>query len=144
MGEIDLDKLPILFHCEKDGGNYISSGVVVAKDPEHGQNLDFHRMMQIGKNKFSVRIVAERHFDKFIRKNGKMPIAVCVGNGANVLLAAATSVALGQNELEIANTLEPLNVVRAKTFDALIPNTSGTSWVDSLYLCVVKPFRSFL
>ena len=121
MGEIDLDKLPILFHCDKDGGNYISSGVVVVKDAEHGQNLDFHRMMQIGKNKFSVRIVAERHFDKFIKKNGKMPIAVCIGNGANVLLAAATSVALGQNELEIANTLEPLNVVRAKTFDAFIP-----------------------
>jgi len=121
MGEVDLDKLPILFHCEKDGGNYISSGVVVVKDAEHGQNLDFHRMMQIGKNKLSVRIVAERHFDKFIRKNRKMPIAVCVGNGANVLLAAATSVALGQDELEIANTLEPLDVVRAKTFDAYIP-----------------------
>jgi len=121
MVEVDLDKLPILFHCDKDGGNYISSGVVVAKDAEHGQNLDFHRMMQIGKNKLSVRIVSDRHFDKFIKKNGRMPIAVCIGNGANVLLAAATSVALGQNELEIANTLEPLNIVRAKTFDAYIP-----------------------
>jgi 2,5-furandicarboxylate decarboxylase 1 len=119
--DVDLDRLPILFHCEKDGGNYISAGVVVAKDAEHGQNLDFHRMMQIGKNKFSVRIVASRHFDQFIKKNKKMPIAVCVGNGANVLLAAATSVALGQDELEIANSLEPLDVVKAKTFDAYIP-----------------------
>ncbi|MCX6804026.1 MAG: UbiD family decarboxylase [Candidatus Diapherotrites archaeon] len=29
--ELDLEKLPILFHTEKDGGNYISSGVSRAK-----------------------------------------------------------------------------------------------------------------
>ena len=50
-----------------------------------------------------------------------MPVAVCVGNGASVMLAAATSVALGQDELEIAASLEPLRVVRARSFDALIP-----------------------
>ena len=119
--DIDLDKLPIPLHCEKDGGNYISAGVVIAKDSEHGQNMDYHRMMQIGKNKFSVRVVAKRHFDGFLNKNKKMPIAVCLGNGANVMLAAATSVALGQNELEIANALEPLRVTKAKTFDAFVP-----------------------
>ena len=119
--EPDLDKLPILFHCDKDGGNYISSGVVIAKDAESGQNMDFHRMMQIGKNKLSVRVVSKRHFDQFLNKNKKMPMAVCVGNGANVMLAAATSVAMGQDELEIANTLEPLKVTKAKTFDAYIP-----------------------
>ena len=39
---VDLDKLPILFHCEKDGGNYISSAVVITRDPDYGQNMDFH------------------------------------------------------------------------------------------------------
>ncbi|MCX8158430.1 MAG: UbiD family decarboxylase [Candidatus Diapherotrites archaeon] len=118
---IDLDKLPILFHCEKDGGNYISSGVCIITDKEYGQNVDFHRCMQISKNKFSVRVVEGRHFDIFLKKNKDMPVAVCIGNSPNVLLAAATSVNLGQNELCIANSLEELNVVKAKTFDALIP-----------------------
>ena len=27
-------KLPVLTHCEKDGGPYISAGVVISKDPE--------------------------------------------------------------------------------------------------------------
>ncbi len=121
MEEVDLDKLPILFHCENDGGNYISSGVVVAKHPEKGQNLDFHRCMQIGKDKMVVRIVKKRNFDTFLNKQKEMPIAVCVGNGANVLVAAATSVQIGQNELEIANTLKLVKVVKAKTFDAFIP-----------------------
>ena len=121
IDEIDLDKLPILFHCPSDGGNYISSGVVIAKSSEHGQNLDFHRCMQITKNKFVVRIVKKRNFDTFLNEQKEMPIAICVGNGANVLVAAATSVEIGQNELEIANTLEPLKVVKAKIFDTYIP-----------------------
>lgn len=118
---VDLDELPILFHCERDGGNYISSGVVVARDKESGQNLDFHRMMQIGKNKLSVRIVRERHFDQYLKKNGELDIAVCIGNGANVLVAAATSIELGKDELGIANALEPMQVAHAKTIDLMIP-----------------------
>ena len=34
----DLDQLPIPFHCQGDGGNYISSGVFLARHPAHGQN----------------------------------------------------------------------------------------------------------
>ncbi len=118
---IDLNKLPILFHCQNDGGNYISSGVVIAKHPSFGQNMDFHRMMQIDKNKFSVRVVSDRHFDQFLKDQKKMDIAVCVGNSPNILLAAATSVEKGMDELEIANSLESLKVVKAKCSDLLIP-----------------------
>jgi 2,5-furandicarboxylate decarboxylase 1 len=49
--KVDLDKIPILFHNKVDGGPYISSSVVVAADPEYGQNLDFHRAMQFSKDK---------------------------------------------------------------------------------------------
>jgi UbiD family decarboxylase len=66
-------------------------------------------------------VVSGRHFHRFLEEGRRIPVAVCVGNGAAVMLAAATSVALGQNELEIANSLEPLRVTRARTFDALIP-----------------------
>lgn len=118
---VDLDSLPILFHCARDGGNYVSSGVMIARDAEYGQNVDFHRLMQIGKNKFSVRVVRERHFDKFLKKNGEVDVAVCVGNGANVLVSAATSIELGQDELGLANTLKQLKVVKAKTVDVDVP-----------------------
>ncbi len=108
--EVDLDKLPILFHCEKDGGNYISSGVIIAKDSEHGQNMSFHRCMQLDKTKFSVRIL-QRHLNEFIEKNnGKLEIAMCVGNSPQVLLAGAISTNIGVNELEIANSLKPFKV----------------------------------
>ncbi|MFX1344859.1 MAG: UbiD family decarboxylase [Promethearchaeota archaeon] len=118
---IDLDKLPILFHCEKDGGNYISSAVVVTRDPDYGQNLDFHRAMQYSKDKFATRIVKGRHFYKFLEKNGEVEVAFCIGNTPNILIAGATSVDIGVDELTIANALEPIKVVKANSVDLVIP-----------------------
>ncbi|MFW9990544.1 MAG: UbiD family decarboxylase [Candidatus Odinarchaeota archaeon] len=121
---VDLSKLPILKHCERDGGNYISSAVVVAKDPEYGQNIDFHRAMEFGKDKMAVRVVSGRNFDTFLKKNGEVDVAFCIGNSPNVLVAAATSVEIGINELEIANALEEMQVVKTKTNDLFVPADS--------------------
>ncbi len=119
--DVDLDKIPILFHCDKDGGNYISSAVVVTRDPDYGQNLDFHRAMQYSKHKFAARIVKGRHFYKFLEKNGEVEVAFCIGNTPNILIAGATSVDIGVDELHIANALEPIKVVKANSVDLLIP-----------------------
>lgn len=117
----DLDTLPILFHCDRDGGNYVSSGVVLARHPVHGGNADFHRCMQFSKTEMSVRVVRGRHFDAFLQDLKQVDVAICVGSAPNVLAAAATSVDLGVDELEIANALEPLRVVKAVTSDVLVP-----------------------
>ena len=134
----DLDALPILRHCERDGGNYISSGVVAARHPAWGQNLDFHRLMQISRREMAVRVVANRHFDAFLKDRHPVEVAVCIGVAPNVLAAAATSVEQGVNELEIANALEPLQVVRAKSVDVLVPAESefvleGLVYPDKLH-----------
>lgn len=121
MNGVNLDKLPILKHNESDGGRYISSAVVVTKDSEFGQNLDFHRAMQFSANRMSTRIIKGRDFYKFLEKNGEVDAAYCVGNTPNVLVAAATSVKTGINELEIANALSPMEVTKATTLDLIIP-----------------------
>lgn len=117
----DLDQLPLLMHCNGDGGRYISSGVVIARHPVYGQNADFHRCMQFSKTEMSMRVVRGRHFDAYLQELGEVDVAVCVGNPPNVLAAAATSVEIGMDELEIANALEPLQLVRAKTVDVCVP-----------------------
>jgi len=118
---VDLDKIPILFHCDKDGGNYISSAVVVTRDPDYGQNVSFHRAMQFSKEKFAVRVVKGRHFHAYLEKNGELEVAFCVGNTPNILIAGATSVAIGVDELTIANALEPIKEVKATSVDLMIP-----------------------
>lgn len=130
----NLDHLPILRHCELDGGNYISSGVMIAKHPRYGQNMDFHRLMQFSKNEMAVRVVRSRHFDTFLRDMGKVDVAVCIGNAPNVLAAAATSLEIGVDELEVANALEPLQVVRARTVDVFVPAESEFVLEGTVYL----------
>ena len=107
-----------------DGGPYISSGVVVASDPEFGQNLDFHRAMQIGKDRMVTRVVRGRDFHKFLERNGEVDVVYCIGNTPEILIAAATSVETGVDELEIANALRPIMVTKAKTVDLMIPADS--------------------
>lgn len=121
VSQPDLDALPILRHCDGDGGNYISSGVVIARHPRYGLNADFHRCMQISKTEMAMRVVKGRHFDAFLGDLGEVEVAVCIGNPPNLMAAAATSVEVGINELEIANALQPLPVTRAKTVDVLVP-----------------------
>jgi 2,5-furandicarboxylate decarboxylase 1 len=117
----DLDSLPILKHFEADGGPYITSGVVITRHPKYGQNADFHRCMQFSPTEMAVRVVRSRHFDAFLQDLKEMDIAICVGNAPSVLVAAATSVEIGVDELEIANALETFDVVHAKTVNLLVP-----------------------
>ena len=142
--EPDLDKLPILFHCDQDGGNYISSGVVLAHHPVHGQNADFHRCMQFSKTEMAVRVVKGRHFDQFLQDLKQVDVAICIGNAPNVLAAAATSVDLGVNELEIANALEPLQVVKAVTSDILVPAETEFVIEGTIYLDKTHPEGPFV
>ena len=122
--KVDLDTIPLLMHAEKDGGRYISSAVVIASHPEIGQNVSFHRFMQISKNELVIRIVP-RHLQAILEKTrGDLPIAICIGNSPNVLLAGACSVELGSDELEIANTLQPLSVAKCREANCLVPADS--------------------
>jgi 2,5-furandicarboxylate decarboxylase 1 len=122
--QVDLNKLPLLLHAEKDGGKYISSAVVIAHHPTLGQNVSFHRLMQIGKDELAIRIVP-RHLNTILEKTtGELPVAICIGNAPNVLLAGACSVELGRDELEVANSLEPLQVAKCAEANCYVPAES--------------------
>jgi 2,5-furandicarboxylate decarboxylase 1 len=100
----DLGKLPILTHYPKDGGPYISSGVVASNDSEYGVNFSYHRAEVLGKDTLVLRIL-ERHFDAYI-KRGLKEFAICISSPMQVLVSAAISVDMGVSEADIANALE--------------------------------------
>jgi len=119
---VDLTKLPIMRYTEKDGGKYIPSAIAVVKDPELGRNTSFHRLMLLDKDKFVARIVEDRGTDTALKKSGgELDIAFCIGNSTAVLLAAATSLPKGVDELGMANILEKTEVVKCKTIDVEVP-----------------------
>jgi 2,5-furandicarboxylate decarboxylase 1 len=119
---VDLNTLPIMRYTEKDGGKYIPSAVSIIKDPELGPNMCFHRLMLIGKNKFVARLVENRGTDTALKKaGGELDIAMCIGNSTAVLLAAATTLPPGVNELGMANALEKTELIKCKTVDLEVP-----------------------
>jgi 2,5-furandicarboxylate decarboxylase 1 len=120
---VDLTKLPIMRYTEKDGGKYIPSAVAIVKDPEtKTRNMCFHRLMFRDKNHFVPRIVEDRGTDTILKKTGgELEVAFCIGNSTAVLLAAATSLPKGIDELGMANALEKTELVKCKTVDLEVP-----------------------
>ena len=62
----NLDKIPILTHYKRDGGKYITAGVVFARDPETGiQNASIHRMLVLDDKRLVIRIVPRNLYTYF-------------------------------------------------------------------------------
>jgi len=121
----DLSKLPILFHLDGDGGKYGSATVATIKDPETGRNVSYHRLMVIGKNKFTARLIKKRQtrttYDKI---DGDLEMAVCIGNSVAVMVAASLGPPSGVDEFSIANALDKTNLVKCVTKDLEVPAES--------------------
>jgi len=113
----DLGKLPILTHYEKDGGPYISSGVVASSDKEYGINYSYHRALVLEKDKLVLRIL-QRHLDTYVQR-GLKEFAFCISSPVQVLVSAAISVDVGISEADIANALEETPLFRLD--EQLIP-----------------------
>lgn len=120
--DVNLDAIPILTHIPGDGGPYITSGVAIIRDPDLGRNMSFHRLMQIGPNRFTARVVEGRGTATALAKTGgQLDVAICIGVSPAVLLAAAMSPPKGVDELGIANALRPTPLVHCKTLDLEVP-----------------------
>lgn len=107
MQKVDLTDIPIPKYFPEDGGRYISAGVIVA-EWKGMRNISFHRMMIMDHDTIAVRLVPRHLFTMYnaAKKEGKeLKISICIGVPAEVLLAAATSMDYGADELEVASAL---------------------------------------
>ena len=105
--EVDLMSLPIPKYFPEDGGRYITSGVIVT-EYEGKKNVSFHRMMIVDRDTIAVRLVPRHLFTLYNNAKAKgeeLRICICVGARAEVLLAAATSMDFGADELEVASAM---------------------------------------
>ena len=118
---VDLDALPFLTHYQDDAGAYASAAVVFINDPETGPNASYHRLLRLGKDRVTARIVERRGTDTAWRRlvlgnvagfEDGLPVAICIGLPLHVLLAASMAPPPGVDELTIAQALAPTPVVR--------------------------------
>ena len=123
--EADLDKIPILTHYKRDGGAYITAGVVFARDPETGiQNASIHRMMVLDNQRLVIRIVPRNLYTYFQRaqKLGKdLDIAIAIGMDPAILLASTTSIPIDYDEMDVANAFKGGELELIKCGDLNVP-----------------------
>ncbi len=125
--EVDLSSFPIPTHHEKDGGSYITAGVLIAKNPRTGEkNVSIHRLQVLSPNRLGI-LILPRHLDYFHRQAESdrvgLDVAIAIGVDPLTLLASQALVPLGFDELTIASALhkEPLELVRGETVDLEYP-----------------------
>jgi len=128
-GPIDLGRLlPVPTWFERESGAYITAGVIVAKDPETGRrNVSIARLRLDGGGKVMAGIAKNHHLNILAEKASAMgrplPIAVAIGNCAQVLLGSQMYLGLGEDEYDVVGGLlgEPLRLVRCRTVDLEVP-----------------------
>ncbi|MFH0860493.1 MAG: UbiD family decarboxylase [Candidatus Altiarchaeota archaeon] len=118
--DVDLSKMPILTHCTNDLGPYVSAGVWVSSNKDSILNLAYHRASPIAKNKLVARI-CHRDTYKNLQAQDPLPVAICLGLHPTISLAASISAKSDLSEYDIANTMKPVELVKCKTNDLLVP-----------------------
>lgn len=128
-GPIDLPALlPILTHYERDGGPFITTGIVLCRDPASGRRgMGIHRMMAKGGGRLGILLANPplSAFHAAAEAAGKpLEIAIALGVEPALQLAAVVkSPPNGPDKMAIAGALRtaPVELVRAETVDVEVP-----------------------
>jgi 4-hydroxy-3-polyprenylbenzoate decarboxylase len=126
-----LDGLPVPISTPGwDNAPYLSAGHYFTKDPDSGiQNVGNYRGQlkaprRLGMNpSVELRAGIFAHWEKYKARGEPMPCAVVVGCPPVISYASVLKLASDVDELSVAGGIAggPINVVRAKTVDLLVP-----------------------
>jgi 2,5-furandicarboxylate decarboxylase 1 len=126
--EVDAGQLPISRHFTQDAGRYISSGILVCKDPDTGvRNLSYQRMQLKARDRFGVSLHSRGHIWEHLSRSEargrNLEVAVVIGAHPAVYLAAGAKVAMEVDEYDLAGALlgQPVDLVRCRTIDVEVP-----------------------
>jgi len=126
--EADLTELPVVTHCDLDGGPFITCAVALSRDAEDGtRNASIYRFQVNGKRRLAVLAEPPHHLGIHIararERQEPLEIALAIGLTPAVLLATQWEAPYGVDELELAGGLlgEPLEVVKGVSVDLNVP-----------------------
>ena len=148
-----LEELPIPISTPGwDIAPFTTLSQYITKDPETGvQNMGIYRGQVKGPRKLGMNPSLELrpgiyvHWEKMKRRKQKLPAAVVLGAPPCVAFASAQKVPEHLDELHVAGALvgSPINVVKAKTVDLLVPAEAEIvveGLIDTEYLEPEAPF----
>ncbi len=120
-------ELPVLRHYEQETHPYMTSSVVICKDPINGRvNASYHRIKVLSDKKLILRLVEGRTLYNFHKTAEEMdqPLEVAVVIGLDPAAAIASAISAGNmNEFGIASALlgKPYEMTPGFTVDLPVP-----------------------
>lgn len=126
--DADLRRLPLITHCEKDGGPYLSSGVTIIRDPADGRlNAGIYRNLYLSPTTLTMNLAPLSHASEVCREaeaqQRHVDAAIVIGHHPAMGMASQHRAARGEFELETMGGLlgEPVDVAPAETVDVPVP-----------------------
>jgi 2,5-furandicarboxylate decarboxylase 1 len=123
--EVNLYNLPIPTHALGDGGPYIDSAIVVARDPDTGvRNASIYRALVTGPDRLTIQLDEGRHVRDYYERVEKLgrSLEVTLNNGVGpaahvAAIAPAAAAPIDKDELGIAGNIagRPLQLIRSQT-----------------------------
>ena len=149
-----LDALPIPVSSPGfDSAPTLTATNCITRDPETGvQNMGTYRAALKAPDRLVVRMATRVggaggyvHYRKYQQRGEKMPCAIVLGCPPYVAFMGPQKLQIDADEMAVAGGLagEPINVVRAKTVDLLVPAESELvieGFIDTEYLEPEGPF----
>ncbi|MEQ8346874.1 MAG: UbiD family decarboxylase [Sneathiellaceae bacterium] len=126
----DLDVmalLPVPVHSERDGGPFITGGLVGGCNPDTGrQNLSINRIQVFGRDKLGILMLPRdlhAYYQAAEARDAPLPITITIGHDPLTELASQAVAPRDLCELEIAGALQgaPLPVVKSLTNEVRVP-----------------------
>ena len=126
--QADLRTLPLVTHCEKDAGAYLSSGVTIVRDPESGcLNAGIYRNRALSPTTLTMNMAPLCHASEIClqaeRRGRHVEAAIVIGHHPALGMASQQRGRVGEYELETMGGLlgEPVEVVPCRTVDLPVP-----------------------
>lgn len=130
--DLDLYKLPIPHWSELDAGRYLGTWHInVTNDPETGcRNVGVYRMQVLNAKQATVSTSPRSHLAQHFAKSEKLgrplPMAVAIGVGEAVIMAAGSACREGVDEYELAGSLQqkPVQLLTSRETKLEVPASS--------------------
>ena len=127
--DVDLSRLPLFLHHDRDGHSYTNDNLVVSKDPDSGvTDWGIYRSM--------FRTINEKNFDmtctshrgrlnalKYQARGQNMPIAIVLGGPTLDKIAALAGVPPETEDFDVLGSFygAPAELVKCETSDLFVP-----------------------
>lgn len=125
--EIDiLGFFPVVTYSEKDSNPYITTGVVIVRDPNSGQQtMGLHRLQVLGKNRLTILLLSPpipQYYRQMEARNQPLEVAIAIGVDPVFLFSTVAWMPVG-SKFDLVGSLyeEPVEMVRAETVELEVP-----------------------